>query len=73
MTYQEAIAKSLTVRWKLDTCEQGDKCWCRSIRCETPIMFDEGEEYWVVVVGRINRETAEHIVMLHNKEIEEGA
>lgn len=71
MTYQEAIAKSLTVRWKLGTCEQGEKCWCRSVRCETPIMFDE-EELWVVAVGRINKETAEHIVMLHNREIEEG-
>ena len=74
MTYQEAIQKSLTVKWKVGTCDEGERCWCRTIVCEQPIMFKESEEddedeYWVVAPGDLNKETVEHIVKLHNESI----
>ena len=72
MNYQEAIEKSLTVKWKVDTCSQGEQCWCRVIKCEEPIFFKENdgsddEEYYVVGSGGIGKETVEHFVSLHNK------
>ena len=71
MNYQEAIDKSLTVKWKVDTCSQGEQCWCRVIRGEEPILYkeldDSDEEYYVVGSGQLNKETAEYFVSLHNK------
>ena len=72
MNYQEAIEKSLTVKWKADTCIQGEQCWCRVIKCEEPIFFKENndsddEEYYVVGSGQLDKETVEHIVEIHNK------
>jgi hypothetical protein len=74
MTYKQAIEKSLTVKWKVGTCDQGEKCWCRTIKCEQPVMFkeredDEEDEYWVVGPAELNKETVEHIVKLHNESI----
>jgi hypothetical protein len=72
MNYQEAIEKSLTIKWKVDTCSQGEQCWCRVVRCEDPILFKESddsdsEEYYVVRSGELNKETVEHIVKIHNE------
>ncbi|MDC0008902.1 hypothetical protein OAE73_00915 [bacterium] len=72
MKYQEAIEKSLNVKWKVDVCSQGEQCWCRVIKCEEPIFFKENddsddEEYYVVNSGELNKETVEHFVSLHNK------
>jgi hypothetical protein len=72
MNYQEAIEKSLTVKWKVDVCIQGEQCWCRVIKCEEPIFFkknndSDNEEYYVVNSGELNKETVEHFVSLHNK------
>jgi hypothetical protein len=74
MNYEEAIQKSLTVKWKVDTCSQGEQCWCRVIKCEEPLMFKEKEyldedEYYIVGTGDLNKETAEHIVKIHNQTI----
>jgi len=41
MNYGEAIDKSLTVKWKVDTCQQGEECWCRVIKCDPPLMYIE--------------------------------
>jgi len=70
MNYQKAIEKSLTIKWKVDVCSQGEQCWCRVIRCEDPILFKESddlEEYYVVRSGELNKETVEHIVKIHNE------
>jgi len=72
MNYQEAIEKSLTVKWKVDTCHEGERCWCRVIRGEEPILYKElddsdEEEYYIVGSGELNKETVEHIVSLHNE------
>jgi hypothetical protein len=72
MNYQEAIDKSLTVKWKVDTCIQGEKCWCRVIKCKEPIFFKEdadsdNEEYYVVESGQLDKKTVEHIIKVHNE------
>ena len=74
MNYEEAIHKSLTVKWKVDTCPQGEICWCRVIRCEEPLMYKEREdsdedEYYPIKAGEVNKETVEHIVKIHNEAI----
>ena len=70
MTYQEAIEKSFTVKWKTGTCSQGEKCWCRTVEPLEPILFEDGDtltEYYVVRSGEMLKETAEHFVKLHNE------
>lgn len=75
MNYAEAIQKSLTVRWKVDVCEaQGEKCWCRVIRCEEPLMYKEEtskheEEYYVLGEGALGEKTVKHIVEIHNNSL----
>ena len=79
MNYQEAIEKSLTVKWKVDTCGQGEQCWCRVIKCEEPIFFKENdeayddsdaEEFYVSKSGELLKEIVEHIVNIHNETID---
>lgn len=74
MTYEEAIQKSFTIKWKVETCHQGESCWCRTINTITPIFFKhkeewDEEEYYVVGSGELNKEMAEYFVKLHNKQI----
>jgi hypothetical protein len=74
MNYEQAIEKSLTEKWKIGVCSQGEECWCRVIRCEPPLMFREredsdSEEYYVVRSGELNKSTAEHIVKLQNEDL----
>jgi hypothetical protein len=66
MTYEEAVKKALTVRWKTETCSQGEKCWCRLIVPEKKIEDDNGNEIVIASSGDIKKEYAEHIVALHN-------
>ena len=75
LNYQQAIEESLKRRWKIGTCSQGEECWCRTIKCEDPLMFSESddseeEEYHVVRSGELNRETVEHLVRIHNQQVE---
>lgn len=74
MTYEEARKKALSVKWKIGTCSEGEKCWCRVIKCEEPMLykeqgFKEPIEYHVASAGELDKETAEHIVMLHNEKL----
>ena len=74
MTYEEAIQKSFTIKWKVETCHQGESCWCRTINTITPIFFKhkekwDEEEYYVVGSGELNKEMAKYFVKLHNKQI----
>lgn len=69
MTYEEAIKESLNRKWVVATCAQGEKCWCRVINCDPPVMYmEEGEEYEYSPVDQAtaNKEVVEHIVKLHN-------
>lgn len=73
MTYQEAINKSLTVKWEISTCGQGEQCWCRAIKPVEPIVFEDGDstqEFYVVGPGELQSEIANHLVIVHNDYIE---
>jgi len=72
--YDEAHKHSLTVPWKLETCNSGESCWCRIILPCEKILYknkvgdtervDEFE--YIIPDGSIDKETAEYIVNLHN-------
>jgi hypothetical protein len=76
-SYDEAQSYSLTVPWKLTTCNVGEECWCRIILPTEKILFknkvgetervDEFE--YIIPDGSIDKETAEYIVDLHNDEV----
>lgn len=67
LTYSEAMEQSLHVRWKVSTCNSGEKCWCRVIEPEIPIMTENEDYISVISDGSINKAHAEHIVKLHNE------
>ena len=72
MTYQEAIEKAFTVKWKLGTCEQGERCWCRTIEPVEPIMYQDHEDiepYFIVKSGQMRKDVANYFVELHNRNI----
>ena len=70
MTYQEAIDKSFTIKWKVGTCSQGEQCWCRTIEPIEQILYIDGDiedSYSIVRRGEMLKETAEYFVKLHNE------
>ena len=70
MTYQEAIEKSFTVKWKVNTCTHGKQCWCRTIEPEERILYKDGDtedSYYIARSGEMLKETAEYFVKLHNE------
>lgn len=72
MTYQEAREKALTVKWKVGTCHEGEKCWCRTIEAAEPILFEDGNtlsEYYIIGSGEAHKETVEHLVKIHNQHL----
>jgi hypothetical protein len=76
MTYEEAQEISLQVKWKTDTCIQGEECWCRTIVPVVPISFLEdnwsvAQDYTIVRPGELNQDLAEHFVRLHNNYIDD--
>jgi hypothetical protein len=76
-SYDEAQSHSLTVPWKLETCNVGEECWCRIILPGEKILYknkvgeiervDEFE--YIIPDGSIDKETAEYIVDLHNRSV----
>lgn len=73
MTYKEAQQMSLNVRWKVNVCSQGEACWCRTIIPEKPIVYEDGDghdELYIIDVGAVHKELAEHIVGIHNEYIQ---
>lgn len=74
MNFEQAREHSFKVPWKTIECFSGPQCWCRRIIPADAIMYNVGtetEEYEVVPYGAIDQKTAEYIVGLHNKMIEE--
>jgi hypothetical protein len=77
-SYDEAQSYSLTVPWKLETCNVGESCWCRIILPAEKILYknkvgeiervDEFE--YIIPDGSIDKETAEYMVGIHNQLIE---
>jgi len=76
LTYDEALKLSLTRRWKIGICSQGDWCWCRPIELEDPIDFlptgNGGDDKLTHISyeGRLSKIVAEHIVQLHNSSLQ---
>jgi len=72
--YDDAQKYSLTIPWKLETCNVGEKCWCRIILPTEKILYkntvgdtervDEFE--YIIPDGSIDKETAEYFLKLHN-------
>lgn len=84
MNFEQARELSFKVPWKTIECFAGSQCWCRRIvpadailyydECENfgkILVSTESEEYEVVPDAAIDQRTAEYIVGLHNKTIEE--
>ena len=72
LSYSEAISEAFNRKWIIDTCSQGEDCWCRTIKTDPPIHFLDGdttEEYYVVGMGSLNRQLVEYLVELHNRNI----
>ena len=74
LNYTEAIQESLKRKWVIGTCSQGEECWCRTITCEEPLMYQEykdiePEEFSVVGQGDLGKEIVEHIVKIHNESL----
>ena len=71
MEYKEAEQKAFTIKWEVGTCNQGERCWCRTIKPIEPILFEDGDsqEYCIVGSGELHKEIAEYFVQLHNEKI----
>jgi hypothetical protein len=75
--YDEAKKHSLTVPWKLQTCNVGESCWCRIIVPIEPINYlnkigdtervDEID--YIIPDGSIDKETAEYFLELHTNNL----
>jgi hypothetical protein len=66
------------VPWKLDLCNSGETCWCRIILPSEKILYknkvgdtERVDEFdYIIPDGSIDKETAEYVVELHNREVE---
>jgi hypothetical protein len=74
MTHEESYSKALTVKWKVEPCFSGEECWCRIIVPVDPINYgpDNIEEVCIVSSAAINKQMAEHIVIVHNQSLDNG-
>jgi len=78
-SYDEAHKYSLTVPWKLETCNTGETCWCRIILPTETIKYKRirdldkteviDELEWIIPDGSIDKETAEYFLELHHDSI----
>ena len=48
MTYEEAEKLAFSSKWKIGTCGVGENCWCRTIKPENPIIYDNNEDYYII-------------------------
>lgn len=77
-SYDEAHKYSLTIPWKLDTCNVGEICWCRIILPTEKILYKDkvgdtnriSEFEYIIPDGSIDKETAEYVVNLHNESVQ---
>jgi len=75
--YDKAKTHSLTIPWKLKTCNVGEDCWCRIIVPVEPIKYVNkigdteriDEIDYIIPDGSIDKETAEYFLELHNRSI----
>jgi hypothetical protein len=73
--YDEAHKYSLTIPWKLETCNVGEGCWCRIILPTEKILYKNkvgdtervDELDYIIPDGSVDKETAEYMVTIHNQ------
>lgn len=70
MEHREALEYCNTIKWKLSTCTQGEECWCRIVEPVEEVKDSEGNEIYIIGSGSVMKESAEHIVKVHNLYIE---
>ncbi|KKM80715.1 hypothetical protein LCGC14_1337060 [marine sediment metagenome] len=58
---------NINKKWKISTCHEGAKCWCRIISTVDATSKDEGFENCIVPSGSIYKEYAQYIVKIHNE------
>jgi len=81
MKYSEARKEVFNRPWKINTCNSGESCWCRTIDLVEPIEYKvntkEDDEVRfdiidnVVPMGAIDADFAIHVVTLHNDFLEQ--
>lgn len=78
--YRRAKEIARTTKWEIGICDQGKICWCRTVKCITPVMYtpdgdayvEEYEcEYFPIGTGAVDKEMVEHIVYIHNRYIDD--
>lgn len=62
-------------KWKTELCNQGESCWCRIISPVDIIHYTKEDNTkeeidCIIHSGAVPKEIAEHIVYLHNKQLE---
>lgn len=70
MDYKEALEFSNRVKWKTTPCNTGEDCWCRIIEPIERIEDKDGNEIYIASSGSIGKDHAEHIVKIHNENID---
>jgi hypothetical protein len=60
------------VRWKTELCPSGEKCWCRIITTEVPVIDEDGNKLYIAASGCVPTENAEYIVRIHNERLQHG-
>jgi len=53
----------LNKRWKTIECISGKDCWCLPVVTED---YDKTKDDYIIGVGAVSKEMAEHIVKIHN-------
>lgn len=70
MEYEDAEELLYSTKWKTSCCSQGEECWCRIIEPVEKIVYDETGEIYIAGSGSIPKRAAEHIVKLHNDNLD---
>ena len=78
----EAKEKAFKTKWKITACNEGEKCWCRIIEPVETIEYYNfigdynvdsfSENFYIVPSACMDKQIAEYIVKLHNKNLEDG-
>jgi hypothetical protein len=60
------------LKWKVTTCNQGEKCWCRCIEPVQTVVNNSGDKVYIAPPGSIAKDFAQEIVSNHNACIKIG-
>lgn len=79
MNFKEAEKLAYKTRWKIGTCNSGEKCWCRTIEPEKTIEYfiynkdmpPDKHEFYIIGDASVDKKLANYIVKLHNKNLKD--